>query len=629
LLGLLDVPRVYDLERFDLEVGTTVDAGLQRAATETLRSLRDPAGAKAAGLYGYRLLNEGDATDKVILSFTLFERGEHANWLRVQTDNFDQPFDVNEGARLDMGSTAKLRTLITYLELVADLHRRLSAHDAQALPAPRLHPKDNLGRWARAYLARARDRGLAPMLEAALQRTYSASPAETFFTGGGAHRFENFDRAEDGRVYTVRDAFKHSVNLVFIRLMRDIVQHLIYGEPGARSGLLDDPANPHRREYLARFADREGRQFIAGFYRKYRGLPAAEAEDLLLRSTGATPVRLASVYGALEPDGSAAGFAAFLAARLPRARLSEPAIQALFEKYGPQRWSWADRGYLAGVHPLELWLVAYLRRHPGAGLFDVFEASRDERQDAYTWLFRTRNKSAQDLRIRMLLELDAFAEIQRSWRRLGYPFEALTPSYATAIGASGDRPAALAELMGIVVNDGMRLPVRRIKSLTFAGGTPYETRLVVRPSEPQRVLAPEVAWLVRRSLVDVVEDGTARRIKGALARPDGVPVEVGGKTGTGDHRFEVYASDGRLVSSRVVARSATFVFLIGDRYFGTLMAYVPEPDAARYKFTSALPAQLLKSMAPALTPLVEERVCAPHGMSVAASAPAASIGGAR
>ena len=59
----------------------------------------------------------------------------------------------------------------------------------------------------------------------------------------------------------------------------------------------------------------------------------------------------------------------------------------------------------------------------------------------------------------------------------------------------------------------------------------------------------------------------------------------------------------------MVNRSATFVFLIGDRYFGTMMAYVHEPYAAHYKFTSAMPAQLLKVLTPALQPLVDGATC--------------------
>jgi hypothetical protein len=81
---------------------------------------------------------------------------------------------------------------------------------------------------------------------------------------------------------------------------------------------------------------------------------------------------------------------------------------------------------------------------------------------------------------------------------------------------------------------------------------------------------------------------------------------VYGKTGTGDQRFNVFARGARLIESRKVNRTATFVFVIGDRFFGTLTAYVHEPYAAHYAFTSALSVQLLKSLAPALQPLLED-----------------------
>jgi hypothetical protein len=100
---------------------------------------------------------------------------------------------------------------------------------------------------------------------------------------------------------------------------------------------------------------------------------------------------------------------------------------------------------------------------------------------------------------------------------------------------------------------------------------------------------------VRRALVDVAENGTARRLKGAFTTGSGEILPVGGKTGTGDHRY----------GDRVVARTATFVFFIGDRFFGTITAHVRGPEAARYRFTSALPAQLLKGLAPTLQPLIE------------------------
>ena len=79
---------------------------------------------------------------------------------------------------------------------------------------------------------------------------------------------------------------------------------------------------------------------------------------------------------------------------------------------------------------------------------------------------------------------------------------------------------------------------------------------------------------------------------------------IGGKTGTGDHRFDEFAPGGRLISSRVVNRTGTIVFFIGDRFFGTVTAHVAGEEAANYKFTSALSAQMLKSLAPILQPII-------------------------
>ena len=88
-------------------------------------------------------------------------------------------------------------------------------------------------------------------------------------------------------------------------------------------------------------------------------------------------------------------------------------------------------------------------------------------------------------------------------------------------------------------------------------------------------------------------------------RADGTELAVGGKTGTGDHRFDVYGANGQLLRSRVVNRSATFVFNIGERYFGSITAHVRGPQAADYDFTSALPVQLLKVLASRLMPLMD------------------------
>lgn len=605
LSGLLGSAGFYGLDRLDLSVASTLDGQGQQAVTQVLRQLREPETAKAAGLQGKGLLGHGDPA-KVVYSVTLLERGEQMNYLRLQTDNFDQPLDINDGAKLDLGSTAKLRTLVSYLDIIATLHQRYTTLDAEQRREIELDPKDTLSRWGLDYLGQHPDSDLADMLQAALERTYSASPAESFFTGGGLHTFNNFRREDNGRTMSVREGLRNSVNLVFVRLMRDVVHHYMFQAPGSSATLLKDSKDPRRADYLSRFADREGREFIHRFVAKYQGKSQAEAEELLMQTVRPTPARLASIYQTIAPDGGLDGFKTFVKDYLDTDHDVDPdKLAKLHEQYAPDNMSLADRGYIATVHPLELWVVGYLRSHPGATAAQMIAASAAERQAVYHWLFSTNRKHAQDSRILSLLEVEGFLEIHRQWKRMGYPFDSLVPSYASALGASADRPAALAELMGILVNGGVRKPVQRIQSLHFAAATPYETMLAHQAGKTERVLPEAVARAVLGVIREVVDEGTAKRAKKAFMRADGSELAVGGKTGTGDHRFDVYGARGQLLRSRVVNRSATFVFNIGERYFGSITAYVHGPQAADYDFTSALPVQLLKVLAPSLMPLME------------------------
>jgi len=119
------------------------------------------------------------------------------------------------------------------------------------------------------------------------------------------------------------------------------------------------------------------------------------------------------------------------------------------------------------------------------------------------------------------------------------------------------------------------------------------------------VLNPEVAAVVKEALLGVVAQGTAKRIHQTYRLPDGTILPIGGKTGTGDNRFETYGAGGRLISSRVINRTAVFVFFLGDRFFGCITAYVAGSDAADFSFTSSLPVQVLKVLSPTLMPLIE------------------------
>jgi membrane peptidoglycan carboxypeptidase len=600
LAGMLDAS-LYELDRYDLDVSTTLDAQLQHQVSEFLGHLSDPGFARAQGLFGERMLSP-NRMEAVRYSFNLVERTEAGNRVRVQTDTTDQPLDINEGSKLELGSTAKLRVLATYLEIVAELHQRLSGLSAAELRTLKVESRDRLTLWAVEYLASAPDRSLEAMLQAALERRYSASPGESFFTGGGVHSFSNFRKEDNGRIVTVREALQGSINLPFVRLLRDVVRHTMYQVPGSSARLLEDDGDPRRQEYLGRFADREGQVFLRRFWNRYHGKKPEEIRSAFLEGVRPGAERLAAAYLYLSPQATPEQLGNFLRERLPGEALPAERVSRLHARNGPGAYDLPDRGYVARVHPLELWLVRFLAQRPDASWNDAVKASAEERQAVYRWLFRTRYKGAQDTRIYTMLEVEAFLDIHRRWARLGYPFGHLVPSLATALGSSGDRPAALAELMGIIVNDGVRQATLRMDRLDFAASTPYETRFVRELAAGERVMAPEVAAALRNALSEVVEGGTARRLAGAFKLADGTALALGGKTGTGDNRIVIGRGGMRGVA---LNRTATFVFYLGPRHFGTLTAYVVGPEAASYGFTSALPVQILKSMGPVLLPRLQ------------------------
>lgn len=608
LLAALGVPSFYELDRLDLQATGTLNNAVQQAVSERLAAAGTRDGAKAAGLVGFEMLRPADDPSRITYSFTLFERTGGANLVRVQTDSVNQPFDINSGARLNLGSTAKLRTVVTYLQIVSDLHTRYAPLSNAELKAVKPDPNDQLTRWALDYLTHTSDRSLQPMLDAAVERKYSANPGETFYTGGGAQTFNNFESDDNSRILTVHRAFQHSVNLVFVRLMRDIVHYEMVQTTGPSSQWLDDPAI--RKQYLTQFADQESRVYLGRFYTKYHDKNPDQALALLLLGVRKSPPKVATVLRSVAPDESNAWFNAKMREALkntPAASvLDDEDLANLYAKYAVDRFNLNDRGYIASVHPLELWTLNYLRQHPDATLNQVQSASRDVRLSTYSWLFKTRYHATQDRRIKRMVELRAYEAIGKSWQALGYPFSNLTPSYAAAIGASGDRPAALAQLIGVIASDGNKLPTESLTQIDFAKDTPYETHFQRAAVAPQPQVSPEIAGVVRVLLRDVVLGGTAKRLAQGMTFPNGQTLEVYGKTGTGDQRFNVFAKGARLIESRKVNRSATFVFVMGDRFYGTLTAYVHEPYAAHYEFTSALSVQLLKSLAPVLQPLLEK-----------------------
>lgn len=608
LLKALDLPDFYDLDRLDMTVHSTLDSNMQKQVTQMLKQLSDSRYVESAGLTRDRMLKHGDPKN-LIYSFLLYEKTPSGNALRVQADNLDKPFDINEGVKLDLGSTAKLRTLAHYLQIISDTYKAMSGQSPETLKSNPSFNKDPISKWMTQQFIERPGLTLEEILESAMGRKFSASPAEVFFTGGGEHTFVNFNNADNHLTMPVSEGIRDSVNLVFIRLMREIVHYHMARLDFDAKAVLEDRNHPLRKDLLKQIAEKESRVFLSQFETEYRGLTLDQSVKKLLGSRNTSARHLSILFYAVNPSASPDELAQWLRERRPEVpALTEETIMMLAKKYGGARFNLSDYGYLLSRHPLELWTIGHLTANPGADWKKLLNESADVREQTGAWLLQTRHKGAQDTRLRILFEEMAFKEIHKGWKRLGYPFDSLVPSFATAIGSSADRPAALAEIIGIIINDGVRMPSLKVTSFHFAGGTPYDTELSLKTEEGERVMPVEAAKVLLKTLADVVKSGTARGVHGVLKEADGNIVVIGGKTGSGDNRFEYFAKGGKLISSRVVNRTATFAFFIGDRYFGVITAFMPGEGAADYSFTSSLPVHILRLLSPVLQPLVSPQV---------------------
>lgn len=597
MMEALGVNNLYDLNRLHLQVDSTIDVPLQKRVTDFFNRLAQRDVIKAYGLDGERLLEANDPS-KLIYSFLLVEATSNGNLVRVQADNLAASLDFNKSVKLELGSTAKLRTLTHYLELVAELHKELSGLDPKELQERGIAARDPLTKWAAETLRTDPSIALQLFLDKAMERKYSGSPYEAFFTGGGLHHFENFDKQENERIFEVRDALRNSNNLAFIRIMRDLVSYHRARLAYDANDVLNNPANPTRRQMLQEIADEESRAALRRAYQTYAKQSPDEIVKRLLGSKGNVERRLAILFFAWKIGGDEEALTAWLEKH--EAKSAETDVAKLYRAYHNPRLTLVDYAYLLSMHPLDLWCASEYRKHGELSWEQLYRKSVEARHLGSAWLLNPRNHRAQENRLRIRIEKDAFLRMTPYWQRLGFPFKALVPTYATAIGSSSDRPTALAELVGILVNDGIRRPATALTQIHFAGKTPYETLLERQQEKGEAVLAPEVARTVRQAMAEVVEQGTARRLNGAFKLADGTVLTVGGKTGSGDNRFETFNRSGGVISSRATNRTATFVFYIGERYYGVITAFVQGQEAGNYHFTSSLPVTLLKLLAPSI-----------------------------
>lgn len=614
LMKLLGVRTMYELDRLDIEVSSTFNAELQRNISAFLSSIKNRDQAMKAGVFGENMLRQGQES-LVDYSFTLMERKDDFNAVRVQTDTVDSPLDLNRGGKLELGSTAKLRTLLTYLEMIADTHEKVAVLKHQSLDGVdvlgealvKTPESDTMTRWVMDWMRNPHnaDDSLPALLSASLNRTFSASPYQAFRTGGGVLTFGNFNADENGLHLSVLEAFQRSNNLVFVRVMQEIVSHVIMSRIPDGAAILAEVEHPKRKMYLDQFVELEGSAFVRRFFRDLKGKTTDERLAQLAAQRSLTSSRWGALLLSLRPDLDYLGFRVALLEKF--SSLEDKVVERYWATMRPGVMSLSDRAFVARVHPIALWMVRYLDQNPKASIADLMFDSLSIRKMSYAWLTEKAGPRRQERDIRTMLEREAFQKhILRYWQRQGFPFAQMVPSLASALGSSGDRPSSLADLMGSIHNHGVLLPTRRIEELRLGADTPYETALGYSFSGARRAIRPEVAEVARLAVRAVVDGGTARRLKGSLRRTDGLELSIAGKTGTGDNRLETYGPGGRLVRSDGKSRTATLVFALGDRFYGAMTAYVKaeKADVDDFAFTSSLVVQVVRSMMPIIAPHV-------------------------
>lgn len=543
LMGLMGDSEVYSFGMADVSARSTKDFMLQTKIQNTLSNVIHD--ASKYKIVGERLLKSNKQSSSLQMSFNLYEVVGNNNLLRLAVDTSNGELSLNDGMKLELGSTAKLRTLITYLEVIEEIHKTKKYYG------------DALSNWVKEQ----GDVEVRELLSRAMARKYSGSPAEGFYTGGGIHYFENFEGKFNGK-NSVSDGLYKSINLIFIRMMRDVLNYHLAS------------LEINESEYVRQFILYEGIIYLSRFYRKYMGVE--NKYEKMIESVPHYAFRLAAAFRVVFPKKSFEEFA--------KAVKDD---QKLFKKYSKQNYNWQDLGYITRLHPIELWLVSYLVKHPNASYVELEKEAKEVIVDSYKWIWRADKAKARSRGIYQIAEIKAFEEIHKRWKRVGYSFNKLVPSLATAIGSSGDRPASLSLLMSVIIRGGMMCSERRFDEVRFGVGTPYETNMKFS-GRCERVLSKEVSEVVRAGIRGVVEKGTAIRLKGALG-----DVEIGGKTGTGQNN-QHYRRGG----VKTLNRTGTFVFHFGGKFYGSFTIFVSGDEAKRYSFTSSLPLKILTILIP-------------------------------
>jgi hypothetical protein len=166
------------------------------------------------------------------------------------------------------------------------------------------------------------------------------------------HSFANFEKSENGKIYTVRDATVHSVNLSYVRLMRDLVRYYQARLPYDTDAILADTNYPMRHRLLQEIADEESRFFL---FRAYKSFEKRSTEDVIAQLLGkkAKSDRQISILFYAWHHGADEELLTRWLVKYHGIATPEQ-TQRMVKAYGNPSLNLSDYGYLLGIHPVKV-----------------------------------------------------------------------------------------------------------------------------------------------------------------------------------------------------------------------------------------------------------------------------------
>jgi membrane peptidoglycan carboxypeptidase len=421
----------------------------------------------------------------------------------------------------------------------------------------------------------------------AMSRRISANPDKKFLTGESWHQFHNYQKSDDKKNPNLWQMTTQSINLSFVRLMKDVVDYYIDQAGYDKIAILINTKNPVRKQIINDAVKKEEIFYLNGLNYFVERIQDAYSD-----------VQLAD--GKMLSDKEIINSARIIVKQIsmPDGKKFNDDSYAQSYKKQQKKYQRLASWFKRITYYEKTWLLTRVRlQQDGYSDWLADEETRIVQQTSQ-WLRTNQFWIKNTLYTHM--ERQAFAKgVTPAWKKLGYPFN-VSPSYAVVLGSSGDTPMSLVELAGTLLNNGVHEKnISAIERIIWAPGSEFEMPFKIE-HQYERIIPEAVSLVARKSMEGVLQRGTAIF---ASRHPLMKSVaSAGAKTGTGDNRY----------NNTPINRSAAVlsIFDTGEgkaKYAICITMSVTEGDIERYTFTSKVPVRILSRIADHLSPVIAKK----------------------